>query len=741
MRAKNRNRILFYAGFVARDDFGNRTTLGRDGSNVTAIALAAAIKTNEAIYIYSDTDGVLIADPRIIGEAQTARYLSYKEASLLAQWGGMKALQENSLYILNLKGTHIPINIRNSFKPQDSGTLLTHVSNDSNSVVKGIGIIPNVMYWEFRLSTPEYAYRIEEALNGYEGAKVLISRSENRGGKFISGFVVQTDPKKAERNREYYESGLEEWIRQTAFDGGKLPENYFKLKHGSLITVCGEGLGNSHSDRSKIESILAGLQIPANIKEGIYHLPTIVDKDLIQVVVERENTNDVAKAVYNELKRINIVLYGLGNVGTEFLKRVREQYDKLGLNVVAVADTSGIYAKPGGFSAEELKRVIEMKSSGISAERMTAAEGALHLSKRNGNLASVYEMGKGDFVLVDATPDPSTFSTLLHAVELGSRVISVNKTPYTVQPNRYDGSGSNLEKFADENVRKLYKSMMEQGVFNRGTVGADLGVPGTLLEILAKNPAYVTAIGCMSGTLGYTCSSLDKGMSLSEAVGSAVAQRIAEPTPFTDYSGLDVLNKTTILWRTIATKYGLSFFDCDINYERFIDQAVKRYEENSGQRFDTTGLEKLRGNEFTERINILDESFAQLRAEAGVDKVFRYVGEITYNSETRRYSLDVRLKAVHKESVLGSLDGTENMFLFGINGPPRKSYGIEPGPGAGVSQTANAIMHDLLQINGIIRGMSKAASIQTQKYKPTALSRPQSDHYHHSSRVALPQLF
>lgn len=715
-RAKNRSRILFYAGYVARDEYGNQTTLGRDGSNVTAIALAAAIKARQVI-IYSDTDGVLIANPSVIGESQTARYLSYKEESILAEWGGMKALQANSLQILNRRNVKIPIVVKSSFNSSDPGTLLTHESIESRYNIKGIGVISNISYREFPLDNREQFEKIIDILREYDGISLLWSSlEEDKNGKLKGRFLLAKDQKKEERvGKDYFGRRLHYEIKQRVY-GGKLHGSSFDFHDLSLVTVCGEGLGKSYAELSKIERILAGTKTAGILADNAYRLPLVRTRDTIHVVVRKEEADKVIRAIYNQLKRINIVLYGLGSVGLEFLRRVKERYDELGLTVVGVADTSGSYAKPGGFSAEELSSIIEMKKKGVKARDMDKVKDAVNITERKGSLQRIYEMSKGDSVLVDATDDTFMLTTLLRALQLDYRVISINKLPYAIQSKIHEGK--TLEGIADEKVRKLFKAMLKRQVYNRGTVGADLGVPGTLLRILAQNPNYVTVMGCMSGTLGSTCTVLDKGKSLSEAISGAVHRKIAEPNPFVDYSGLDVLNKLTILWRTIATKYGISFFDCDINYESFINPAIRRYGQKTGKKFETSDLHKLDGSEFIERMKLLDESFAELRAELDANHVFRYVGEINYNSQTGRYSLNVRLKPVHKESSLGSLEGTENMVLFGVDEPPKRAYGIDIGPGAGISQTADAIIHDLEQINAIVRGEAMAKEIPYRKYKP-----------------------
>lgn len=720
-RARNKDRILFYSGYVARDEYGNQTTLGRDGSNVTTIALAAAIKAKEVI-IYSDTDGVLIADPKIMGESQTARYLSYKEESLLAKWGGMKALQENSLRILNRRGVRIPIRVKNSFNPKDPGTLMTYSSVGGRSAIKGIGITPNLSYRDLPVESAEEFAGIEKILQEYDGIEVLWTDLVGVGTDRRAKFLVKKDPKK-ERDfgSDYFKERLYDRVKKEVYKG-KTVQGGFHHHDSTLITICGEGLDKSFAEVSKIENILEGLYREADdpkVREYAPHFPRWRDEDLIHLVVRNQDADKVVKAIYNQLKRINIVLYGLGDVGREFLAKAKERYEKLGLNVVAVADTSGVYAKPGGFSSDELEAIVAMKKRGIRAVDMQDVKGGINFDGNDNDLQKIFEMAKGDFVLVDATdPKSRMLGTLLYALEHGSKIISVNKAPYALRPLRSSAIHQTLEQLANSKARRLFKAMLRGQLYNRGTIGADIGVPGALLHILAQNPGYVTAMGAMSGTLGYTCTDLDKGKTLSEAIGSAIAQKITETTPYTDYSGLDVLNKLTILWRTIATKYGLSFLDCNINYESFIAPAIRRYKEKTGREFDTSELGGLSKKDFAERMKLLDESFAELRAEIGSEYVFRYVGEISYNPSARKYSLDVRLKAVHKDSSLGNLEGTENMFLFGADGSPKKPYGIEQGPGAGIRQTADAIMHDLEEINGIVRGESQAFRVSYRKYHP-----------------------
>ncbi|MBI2653842.1 hypothetical protein HYX02_03455 [Candidatus Woesearchaeota archaeon] len=628
LRERNRNRIIFYPGFVGRDENGNRTTLGRDGSNVTAIALAAAIGAQEII-IYSDKDGILLVDERI-RPSKIAEHLSYSEVTQLAQNGGMKVLQENSLEILRKTGAKPKIYVRNSFNPENPGTLITPEPIKARSSMKGIGVLSNLKDGQ-----------------GHEVAHV---------------------------------------------------------------TVCGEGLGNSNHDISKIKTLLG---LVYQEPEWYASHPLVITGDTIQMAVRQQDVRRVVDLVYNQLKRLNIVLYGLGDIGLEFLKRVKERYDELGLNVVGVLDTSGVYAKLGGFSSEDLESMIAQRSAGKKIKDMKI-NGAVYTQDRN--FKNVYGMGTGDFVVVDATPDENMDSTMLHALSLGASGISVNKKPYAKDP-----TGTRNQDWLRKNVDKLFSAMFDNRLFIRGTVGADLGVHGTLLDILAENPPYVTVQVCFSGRLGYTYAELERGITLSQAVQASIDHKITQSNSFEDYSGLGVLEKVIILWRTIARKYGIDIFDCVINHERFIDAAIKRYEQKNGKgTFPMEDINQLDSEQFVQRLRLLDGSFAELQAEAGKDYLLKYVGEISYNTKTGMYSINVGLKKVPKDSAFGRLKGKDNIVLFGVAGEPSEDNAIVvgPGSGAGIEETASAMMHDLDEISKIVRGESPGRQISYVKYKP-----------------------
>ncbi|HIH42939.1 TPA: hypothetical protein HA246_04810 [Candidatus Woesearchaeota archaeon] len=722
LRSRNPNKILFYAGFVAKDVQGRRTTLGRDGSNVTVIALGSAIKAS-GLTIYTDTDGVLVANPKIIGGTQTVRHLSYDEVVFLAQSGGMKVVQNNSLDILKKKEYPLKIVVRNSFNPNDPGTIISPYSEKSGPKIKGIGIIEDVVYKEFALEEPDDFGVIEESIERYKDVRLLYSACERKDGKLVGRFLLATNPIKDRDNDAYFGKGLIDHIKKEVYDdmpGRFDDDSYMHVPDCALITYCGEGLGASDLDFAKVVETVANVEHRRNSKASVHHLPIFRNSDSVQVVVPKESVDEIVRTTYNQMKKINIVLYGLGKVGSNFLREIIAKYDEQGFNVVGVADSSGVLAKIGGFNNIDLGIILEGKTKGRKMDNSLYPSeifGAEYLP--NSELRKVRDMEKGDFVLVDATNDPNMLSIHLYALHLGMDIISVNKTPYAL-PIASNGAKEETQKKRRERfyVNNLFRAIFEGREHVKGTVGADLGVPTNLIEILAKDHAwvlakdakdraYISVRGCMSGTLGYTVSELDKGKKLSEAIDDAVKKGFTEPKPFDDYSGRDVLNKILILWRMIATRSGIDLNDCEIEHSSFIQVVVDRYNKDHTDKFDLDAVAQLKGETFVERMRSLDDSFDQIRIEVKQDHTLRYVAELSYDAEARRYKISVGLKEVQKESRLGELTGPNNLVLFSVNGESFRSYGLEPGPGAGVPETTNAIMHDLEEVVKVYRGSSQ----------------------------------
>ncbi len=709
LRAKKRNSLIFYAGGVARNNRGDLTTLGEGGLVHSALALAAAISANK-ITMIGDTDGIPVVDPLILGDTQRIRSLSRREAVALAYWGGPKVLPENVLGYLRKKQHDLTIVVRNLLNRADPGTLITGRADDSFSAMKSIATIPNVSYREFPVLNSDQHDQIVDFINSYDGAEVIWHSLENGRDK-RSKILVRVDPEKQEAlGGDHFRVRLYKECMMKVF-GKKNVNGGYHCHDLSLVTTVGRQIGNSDEELAKIEKLLAQVDWSRETRGRKFRFPIIREENSIGVLVESANAQDFVRSVYNGLKQINIILYGLGNIGPEFLHQLMDKYSHLGVNLIAVADSSGAVAKVGGLTKADKELIVQGKKNGKRLSDMDLGErGIDFLTPRFYHwdlLDKLHKYVQGDFVLVDATNDGQMGPTWSKALYMGGLVVTINKKPFTddidnvlKDPTRYC-----LEYDQRSSLTELlFMGIHQHHIFNRGTVGADIGVPDNLIEILGDRPGYVTVKGCMSGTLGYTCSVLEQGKSLSEAIGGAIEKGYTEPKPFDDYAGLDVLNKTWILWRMIAMEYHLDPFEIDVKYESFISSAIRLYQQETRDRIDESELAGLTGDAFIEKMKLLDTAFSKLAGTLPKDHVFRYVGEIKYDEDTKKYSIEVGLKAVAKKSSLGALEGPENKFVFGINGPSDDPYVVLRGPGAGIETTAKALIHDLESAVNTLRG-------------------------------------
>jgi homoserine dehydrogenase len=349
-------------------------------------------------------------------------------------------------------------------------------------------------------------------------------------------------------------------------------------------------------------------------------------------------------------QRVPIVILGLGGVGRALLRQILDTRDVvfsrvgLRLDVVGVADSSAVLLKPGGLPEEILATALEAKANGRSLD-------ALPDSFSRGALLQVVTP---DAILADMTASKATDALLMQARDAGSGLVLANKHPLS-------GSWARAQPLLE------YADLRYEA-----TVGAGLPVIATLRGLLDSGDKVKRIEGCMSGTLGFLCSQLERDTSYSTAVTQAGTLGYTEPDPREDLSGRDVARKALILARSAGWPLQVG----DVTVEALFPEA----------------LAQVSTEEFLETMPSLNESYAEVvQAAASERKVLRYVASVEPEGGK------VGLLRVDQDSLMGSLHGPANYFAFHSD-----RYAQEPlvisGPGAGADVTAAGVLGDCIDL-------------------------------------------
>ncbi|MCP4540068.1 MAG: homoserine dehydrogenase [Chloroflexi bacterium] len=349
-------------------------------------------------------------------------------------------------------------------------------------------------------------------------------------------------------------------------------------------------------------------------------------------------------------KQVSIIFLGVGNIGGTLLKQVLDCSDtvarRTGLRIVpiALADVSGALSDPGGLSKETLQVALKVVTDGGLLQDVSGIQ----------PLSVVGEALRPGAILADMTATPKTAPTLLAAIEAESGLVLANKIPLAMD-------------------WKMAKAFFEYpNLRYECTVGAGLPVIDTLRYLLDTGDQVTHIEGCLSGTLGYLCAELEKGVSYSDAVEQAKALGYTEPDPRDDLSGKDVARKALILARTA----GWSLEASDLTIEPLYSQT----------------LAGIPVEEFMAATPSLDAEYAARVDEAQSEgKVLRYVAQVSPEGGM------VGLLAVDRDGPLGALRGPANYIALHT-----ARYNQIPlvlsGPGAGPEVTAAGVLGDIIKL-------------------------------------------
>ena len=624
-------------GFIASDQHGLQTTLGRNGSDFSASIFAALLDAGEII-IWTDVDGVLSADPRLVPEATVIPALSYHEAMELAYFGA-KVLHPQTMVPAVARA--IPIWIRNTFRPDQVGTLICN-RPESNQIVKGITTIDRIALVNVEgagmIGVPGIAQRLFGTLREHGISVILISQASSEHSICFAVPVGQAAA--TERAvREAFARELHE---------GQLQSVDVAL-NCSILAVVGDGMAGTHGIAANMFSALAsaGANVRA-IAQG-------ASERNISVVIDSDQTARALRSVHSGFylspHTVSIGLIGPGLVGTTLLDQlasqaVRLQSDlRLDLRLRAVMSSKAMILSDQPL---DLRRWRDRMSAGETADvaRFESHVHAEHLPHA---------------VIVDCTASDEIARQYPRWLAQGIHIVTPNKKANSAAAAFY---------------RQLQQSQRDGGshYLYEATVGAGLPVVQTLRDLRDTGDDVKRIEGILSGTLSYLFNIWDGQRPFSSVLRDARRLGFTEPDPRDDLSGADVGRKLIILAREIGVALELS--------ELALEDLVP------------TTLRGCATDEFLARAEELDEPMARrLEAAAANKRVLRYVGAL----DAARGHATVGLVEVERTDPLANIQLTDNIVRYTTTRYDRNPLVIQ-GPGAGPAVTAAAVFADLLRV-------------------------------------------
>jgi aspartokinase/homoserine dehydrogenase 1 len=629
---------LIITGFIARDPKGVPTTLGRNGSDFSGSIFGALLDAEEII-IWTDVDGVLSADPRLVPDAKVIDSLSYNEAMELAYFGA-KVIHPQTMAPAVLKS--IPIWIRNTFAPEKLGTLICANPN-SQLAVKGITSIDRCALVNLEgagmIGVPGTAHRLFGALRDHGISVILISQGSSEHS--ICFAIPEAEAIRAEAVvREAFESELRQGQIQSV-----------EVATGcSILAVVGDGMAGSHGVAAKVFGSLGSAAVSVRaIAQG-------ASERNISVVIDGKHSSRALRSVHSSFylspHTVSIGLIGPGVVGGALLEQMASQLSRL---------------------SRELK--VDLRVRGIMAsKRMHLAKGEVPLANWREALASATEAA-----------DLSRFADHIHADHLPHAVIIdcsasaevAARYPewlaagiHVVTPNKKANSGS-LDLYA-----RLQDAKRQGGThyLYEATVGAGLPIVQTLRDLRDTGDEIQRIEGILSGTLAYLFNVWDGSESFSAIVRAAKAKGYTEPDPRDDLSGIDFARKLIILGREMGLKLELG----DVQLEGLVPPALV-----------SCGPE-----EFLDRLPEFDAPMAErLRSARSRNRVLRYVGSL--DAATGKAS--VGLVELERSHTFANINLTDNVVRF-LTRRYNENPLVVQGPGAGPEVTAGGIFADLLRV-------------------------------------------
>ena len=630
-------RISLVPGFISRDKNTERTTnLGRGGSAIIAAALNA-----EVLEIWTDVDGFMTADPRVIKSAYTINELSYIEAMELCNFGA-KVIYPPTIYPVCVK--NIPIKVKNTFNPEAPGTIIKNKIDGDSKPIKGISSINGTALITVTglsmVGVIGVNRRIFTALAN-EGISVfMVSQASSENSTSIG--VREQDVEEAVRV-------LNEEFKNEIADGAMFPMH---AECGlATIAIVGENMKHAAGIAGKLFGTLgrSGISVIACAQGASEtNISFVVKSDFL-----RKSLNVLHDSFFlSEYKVLNLFICGVGTVGGKLIEQIKNQYEelkernKLKLNVVGIASSHNAIFDRDGLDLDNYR------------EALKASEPSTNEALKE----KILNMNIFNSVFVDCTASKDVASLYQSLLEHNVSIIAANKIAAS---SEY------------ENYERLKKTAIQRGVVFRfeTNVGAGLPIIGTINDLRNSGDKILKIEAVLSGTLNFIFNAISGVVPFSETVRLAKEKGYSEPDPRIDLSGMDVVRKLVILSR----------------------EAGYRVEQDDVEKNLFVPDEYFQGSldDFWKKLPELDAEFEAKRKTLDIEhKRWRFVATLDGGKTS------VGLQAVGPEHPFYNLEGSNNIVLLTTERYKEYPMMIQ-GYGAGASVTAAGVFANIMSIANI----------------------------------------
>lgn len=627
-------------GFIAKNEKGDYTTLGRGGSDYTAAIISAALDV-ESLEIWTDVNGFMTADPSVIRKAYTIPELSYSEAMELSHFGA-KVIYPPT--ILPVYEKEIPILIKNTTDSLRQGTIISRNGSEYNErLIKGVSSISGITLITLQgigmVGVTGISMRLFTALAKENVNVILISQASSENS--ISVAIDESNVIRA------YESIKNEFKRE--IDNGQISE---VNREGDLaiVAIVGENMKRTTGIAGKLFSTLGrnGINVIA-IAQGASELN-------ISWVVKREELRKTLNVVHesfflSENVELNVFLMGIGTVGGNLLQQLKTQQKRL-------LETKRLKIKLVGISNS---RKMIFDRDGIDIHNYKEAlDTSEKESSLNGFVKQVKEMNIYNSVFVDCTASEEVVSIYKEILKSNVSIVAANKV----------AASSKYEEYIE--LKEIAKKKGVKFLFETN-VGAGLPIINTLNDLMDSGDKILKIEAVLSGTLNFIFNVISSEITFSKTIKMAKDEGYSEPDPRVDLSGIDVARKILILAR--ESGYPLEMEDVKVN--RFLPDS-----------FFEGSLD-----DFWEAILTVDSEFEEKRKRlVSENKKWRFVAKFENGAA------EVGLQEVNSTHPFYDLEGSNNLVIYNTERYHEYPMLIK-GYGAGAEVTAAGVFADLIKVS------------------------------------------